>query len=599
MSPSSPTATDVSLASFSILVEGKQIDSTYQVVSLETWVSVNKVPKAQLVIYDGSAAESTFPISSAEVFLPGKRVEILAGYNGKNTLIFSGIIIKQGIEIDQVQASRLVIDVSDEAIKMTLERKNAIFEKVKDSTLIGTLIANSGLKKKVDSTTTVHEEIVQYYATDWDMMLIRAELNSFVVIVENGTVLVRKPDTQQTPVLAVKYGDTILDLQAELDARTQYAQSSVRSYTWDPATQQLIEAGPRAVSVKEQGNLPSDQLAQVFKLKTFTQQTGGLLEKESLTDWSSAELLKRRLAKIRGHVRFQGSAKAQTGTTIDLAGLGTRFNGTAFISGVHHRIADGQWLTTVEFGLSSRWFAAEAPQIAAPDASGQLPPIKGLQTGVVKKVAQDPSGEYRVQVSLPLLQDKDKGVWARLGGFYGSNKVGALFFPEVGDEVIVGFMNEDPRFPVILGSVYSKKLAPPYPPDEKNNKKAIVTRSKLEISFDDENKIIQIHTPGKHIIKLDDKSGTLSIQDSNRNTVSLAKGGITLESASNLTLEAKGNITLQAGGNLSLKAAANATMEGLKVAHKAKSKFSATGTSGAEVTSSGLLTLRGTLVKIN
>ena len=201
-------------------------------------------------------------------------------------------------------------------------------------------------------------------------------------------------------------------------------------------------------------------------------------------------------------------------------------------------------------------------------------------------------------VKLPLLQSK-VDVWARLGTFYASNKVGAVFYPEPNDEVVVGFMNEDPRYPVILGSLYSKKLSPPYPPDEKNTNKAIVTKSKLEITFDDKDKILEIKTPNKQSVKLDDKSKAISIKDANGNQVSLSKGGITMDSASNIKIKAKGNITLDAKGNLSMKAAANASTEGLQVINKAKAKYSAKGNAAAELTSSGMLTVRGTLVKIN
>jgi Rhs element Vgr protein len=599
MTPPSPLAGDTSLVTFTVKVEGEKIKSSYQVDSIDTWTAVNKVPKARLVLFDGTAAESDFPISSLKTFLPGNKLSIAAGYNQKETVIFQGVIVKQGIEIDRTEGSKLIVDATDVAIKMTLERKNALFEKIKDSDLIGKLIAASGLAKDVGATNTVHEAVVQYYASDWDLMLTRAEMNGFVAIASGGKVTVKEPDTSQTAVLLLKYGDSIYDLEAEMDAATQLAPSAIKSYTWDVATQKLIEAGPGSVSIKEQGNVSSDELAKVFKVAKFNQQTGGTLEKTSLQDWSAAELLKSKLSKIRGFVRFQGSALAQTGKTLELQGLGPRFNGTAWISGVHHGIRNSEWLTTADFGLSAKWFASETPDVAAPGASGQLPPVKGLQTAIVKKVAKDPDGEFRVLVSLPLLQDDAKGVWARLGTFYASNQAGAVFFPEAGDEVVVGFMNEDPRYAVILGSVYSKKLAPPYPPDEKNTRKAIVTQSKLEITFDDKDKIIEIKTPGKHTIKMDDKSGAISIQDSNKNTVSLSKGGITLDSGSNLTIKAKGNVTIQAGANLTLNAKANASMEGVQVAHKAKGQFTAKASGTAEVSGTAMLTLKGALVKIN
>jgi len=599
MSPKSPINSDTSLVSFTIKVEGKIIDSSFQVVSIDTWNSVNKIPKAQVVLFDGSAAESDFKISASNDFIPGNKIEISAGYNQKEKLIFSGLIVKQGIEISRDQGSKLVIDVTDEAIKMTLDRKNAIFEKIKDSDLIGKLISNNGLKKEVSTTSSIQAELVQYYTSDWDLMVSRAEINGFIVYIANGKVTVKKPDTQQEPDLIVKYGDSILDLQLEMDASTQFSSSSIKSYAWDSEQQKIIESGPDSIKVKEQGNIKSSQLANVFKVKKYTQQTGGLIDKPSLKNWSSAELQRSILSKIRGSVQFQGSALSETGKTIELAGLGARYNGKAFISGVHHSIYSGKWITRVDVGLNPDSFTQITPDIAAVGASGQIPPIKGLQTGVVKKIAKDPDGEHRVFVNIPILQDSSKGIWVRLGSFYASNKFGAMFYPELKDEVVIGFMNEDPRYGVILGSLYSKKQVPPYPVDEKNIKKIIKTKSGLEISFDDNDKVIELMTPSKQQIRIDDKAKSIFLKDSNNNKLTLANTGISLDSASNIKMTAKGNITLDAKGNLKFDAKAKASISALQIDHMAKTKFSAKGNAASEVTASGILTLKGAMVKIN
>ena len=56
--------------------------------------------------------------------------------------------------------------------------------------------------------------------------------------------------------------------------------------------------------------------------------------------------------ETRGHVRFQGSGLAETGRTIALAGLGTRFSGTATITGVRHSIRpDTGWITKADLSL--------------------------------------------------------------------------------------------------------------------------------------------------------------------------------------------------------------------------------------------------------
>src|SRR5688572_8920228 len=143
MSPPSPTA-EAALLSYEIKASGKAIDSTYQVVSIDTWNGVNKVPRARVVLYDGSAADRKFPVSSAATFLPGTDVQISGGYDGKLKPLFSGIVIRHGIQIPRNAASTLVVDMADAAIKMTVARNTAVSGKMKDSDLINTLISKYG-----------------------------------------------------------------------------------------------------------------------------------------------------------------------------------------------------------------------------------------------------------------------------------------------------------------------------------------------------------------------------------------------------------------------------------------------------------------------
>ncbi len=597
MSPPSPTA-EAALFSYQIKAGGKTIDDTCQVVSIDAWNAINKVPRARIVLYDGAASDSTFSVSSRESFLPGTAIDVSGGYGGKLTSLFSGIVIRHSIEIPRNAASMLVVDVADSAIKMTVARQTALSEKMKDSDMISALISKHGLSSDVSATTVQHEAIVQFDATDWDTLLTRAEMNGMVVITDAGKVSVKPPDTSSSPVLEVKYGESIVDLRAEMDAVGQYAASAVKSVAWDSATQALIQSATASADVTEAGNVSSATLAKVLGIDSFSRVTAGLVVKDDLTSWSSAELLRSKLSKICGQVRFQGSAVAKTGSMIALAGLGDRFNGNVFISGVHHSIRDNGWFTTVDFGLPAGWHADRRPSAFAA-AAGHLPPIRGLQSGIVKQIHEDPSGAYRILVTLPLVQSDTNGVWARLASFYASNGVGTAFYPEVGDEVIVGFMNEDPRFAVVLGSVYSAKLTPAFAPEQKNKIKGLKTHSKLELTFDDTDKIVTIKTPGGHVFVMDDKAGSISITDSNKNSLVLGKEGIALDSASNIAIKAKGDITITPTGNLSMKATGNAACEGVQIDLKAQAALSAQGNASAELKSSGAVTVQGALVKIN
>jgi len=591
MTAPSPVQLATAPPSWTITANGSALDTSYQIVSIETWHGVNKLPRARLVISDGSAAGEGFPISEGSTLIPGVALSIALGYGSSATTVFSGVIQRQGLEFSANGPSRLVVEATDKAMAMTLARGNAIFENMTDSAVCSQLISSvSGLTPDVTSTSTQHAAIVQYYASAWDLMVIRAQTNGMVVTVDAGTVTVAPPNTSTSPVLALTFGESLLEFRGHMDAATQIAASAIQSFAWDPATQALAQSSGASASVTTPGNISSATLAKVFDVSQYLQQSSGALQAAELTDWSSAELLKTQLAKIRGEARFQGSALVKPGTLVTLAGLGERFNGNAWVSAVNHRLAEGLWITSIEIGLSPNWFAASAPDVAAPGASGQLPPVNNLQSGVVKQIDSDPDGEFRVLVTLPLLQaTSEAAVWARFGSFYASNGIGSNFYPEIGDEVVIAFLNGDPRYPVVMGSLYSKLNPPPYPPTAggsaaPNNTKSFMTKSKLHIDFVEDAKQILIKTPGNQSVDVNDQAKSITITDMNGNSITLDESGIAIKSAKQITMSAGTDISASASSNVSITAQASLT---------------ASANATAELKASGMMTVKGATVALN
>ncbi len=296
---------------------------------------------------------------------------------------------------------------------------------------------------------------------------------------------------------------------------------------------------------------------------------------------------------------FQGSAKAKIGSIIEVQGVGNRFNGDLYISGVCHQITDGQWYTEVEFGMSPDW-SADHRDLAAPPASGLLPAVEGLQIGVVKKLDEDPDKQNRIQVTVPIMQAETEGVWARLATFYASSDIGNFFIPEIGDEVVLGYFNNNPGEPVILGSLYSSGRKPSYELTAENNTKAIVTKSKLKIEFDEKDKITTIITPGENKIVLSDKDKSILLADQNDNKVELSSDGISLESPKDIKLNAKGKIELSAVGEISISSSGGDVKgAGLNINLEAQVGFVGKGSATAEVSASGQTTVKGAMVMIN
>lgn len=581
----------------SLFSNGARINDAINIASVAITNAVNRIPYARIEMLDGDMPNKDFPISSGNDFKPGNEIKINAGYGDSEDTIFQGIVIKHSIKISGDNNSRLVLECRDKAVAMTIGRHNANYVDKKDSEIISDLISNyAGLSSDVDATNTQYKELVQYYCSDWDFMLSRAEVNGLLICVEDAKLSVKAPQVSGSAELKLTYGDDVIELHAEIDARTQYAE--VNTASWDPSEQAVVEeqAGPQTLN--KQGDLTAKDLAAVVDLKSFRLQTPTVVEKTALKDWAAAQQLKAGLSRIRGRIKFQGSARVKAGTLISLEGVGDRFSGNLFVSSVNHQITAGKWITEVDFGMSPDWFA-EQRDLVAPPASGFLPGIEGLQIGVVMKLDEDPDGQSRVQVSVPILQAQTEGVWARLANFHASNSFGAFFIPEIGDEVILGYLNNDPSNPVVLGSLYSSKQVAPYELTADNYTKAIVTKSQLKIEFDDDKKITTIITPGGNQVVLSDDEKSISLQDQNSNKLELNPDGIVLDSPKDISITARGKITIDAVGEIAVSSKADVKVEGLNVNHTANVGFTAKGNASAELSASGQTTVKGAMVMIN
>lgn len=576
---------------------GTALPGTVQVVSVSVKKTINRIPVAEIVVLDGDMPQKDFPVSNAGYFKPGGTIKINAGYGAEEEAIFEGIVVKHGIKITGDNYSRLVIECRDKAVAMTIGRKNANYVDSKDSDIITKLVGNyGGLTSDIASTETQYKELVQYYCTDWDFMLSRAEVNGLLVIVDDAKVTVKPPVTSGTPQLKVTYGEDLMEFHASMDARSQL--SKVQGVCWNLKNQAVVQQQATPETLNAQGDLDSSTLAKVVGPAAFRLQTPAPMESTALQAWVKGRQVKAGLARIQGRMRFQGSAKAKAGEMIELGGVGNRFNGNVFVSSVHHAVADGNWTTEVEFGMPQEWFA-ENRDLVAPPASGLLPGIEGLHVGVVKKLDADPEGQYKVQVSIPVLQAETDGVWARLTKFYASEGFGAFFVPEIGDEVVLGYFNNDPSNPVILGSLYSSKRKPAYEMTADNFKKAIVTKSKLTLEFDDDKKVVTVVTPAKNKIVISDDDKSILLQDQTGNKVKLSQDGILLDSPKDISIKAQGKISLSAVGNVEIDSKADMTAGATNITHSAKAGFTAKGNATAELSASGQTTVKGSMVMIN
>jgi Rhs element Vgr protein len=578
------------IVSFTLKLQGSELAGSYEVHSIDIDQQYNQIPWAEITILLPEQADD-LAASSSEAFTPGSDVEIQLGYGDTKTTVFKGIITGNRLKIQSLSGPTLILSCQDKAIKLKPGIKTRAFTQQTDSVIIENIISQAGLEKAVDSTAYINPQLIQFQETDWDFVVKRAQANGLIVYAEAGKVLVKKPVSKDGPVLKVEYGLDIYEFDAEIDAASQLA--SVTYGGWDFKTQTLLSGVSTEPVVNRQGNLTGKKLSEVVGPVEETIQTTLPLPAKELKVNADAKLFNNRLERIRGRVSFQGSALAKVNTLIELVGCGARFNGPALISRVQHTLIDGNWKTMVDFGLAPDFYAAAS----GPFMQDLYPSIQGLQNALVTKLDEDPDGEHRVEVEVPAYGHT---IWARIASFYATSGKGVFFLPEVGDEVVVGFMGNDPRFPIILGSLYSSKNAPAYTANEENSIKAFVTKADLKIALNDKDKIITINTPAGNEFVLSDQDKSITLTDQNGNKVEMSDAGISLKSAKDIKLDATGNVSIKAGQKIDLEASGgDLTLKGMNVNADGQVGAVIKGGASAELSAGGQTTVKGAMVMIN
>lgn len=575
--PSSSAGTDV--VTFTVKIEGENVPRSINISSVVIQRQAYRIPSCKLIIYDGDPAQSNFPASNEELFIPGKKLELWAGYEADEDLLFTGIVVKQAIKIRNEKSPVLEVEAKDACIKLSTYAKSKYFAELSDQQVMEEIIQDAGLESEIESTGAALKEIVQYHASDWDFIMTRAEANGLICFCEDGKLIANKPDLSAAETLSVLFGATMLEMDAEIDARSQFA--TVHAQTWSHANQELVDVEATAPTISKAGNLSPEDLSDATGNNKQVFQHGGALPEPQLQQWADAQLMRNRLSKIRGSAKFQGYADVKPGQLISIAGVGDRFSSTAFISGIRHELFDGSWTTTAQFGLDATTYAAALPISAFP-AAAYGPAIKGLHVGIVTDL-EDPLNEFRVKIKIPSISMQDEGMWARMSMPDAGNNRGFFFRPEVGDEVLIGFLNEDPNYPVILGGLHSSAKATPLQQKNDNHEKGLQTRSEMKWMWNDEKKSFTTETPAGKKIIVDEDAGEIQIADENGNKFLMNADGITIEATKAINIKAGTDLKMEAL-NAELKASASG-------------KLNASGT--MEVSSSGSTTVKGSIVQIN
>ncbi len=509
----------------------------------ETCHSINQIPSAKLKLNFNEAnlasGQKSISVQNDDLKLcqPGKEVKLRVMSKSE---VFSGIVTQQECSLKD-NCLELTLTLRHSLQRLVSTHRSQVFADKTDAEIVKTIFKEHEVAcKKCEGLDVKHPQMLQFACSDWRFVRSRLAANNVWLLASPTEVQVIKPS------LAGKAQHSLLRVRS--DAK----HVSVDEAYWRRSCTELPEAlSVSNWSVSEQKmsaalsgmkpklgseGLDPSQFKPLSKQKWQLAYTTALASGEAQA-LAHGRLLAQHTAGVQANFTVSGSADYEIGQTLELAGFSTPLNGLGLISEVRHRFTAEGWDTLLALGQD----------LMRDVAADLLPTAQGLYIGIVAKHKADPDNATRLQVSLPALNLDNKPIWARFAAPYASKDSGLCLYPEEGDEVVLGFLEEDPRYPVILGALHNPKNKPPFPPSVENLEKGLV------LAKGDQKQQLVFNT----------KDGS-AVLEAGKDQLTL-KQGITLASNEAVTITAQKKIEVAAKQQVNVQGQSGVTVKGAKV----------------------------------
>lgn len=508
--------------------------------------------------------------------------------------------------------------------RLQRRRKTRTFLNMKLSDVARKIAGDAGLTVgTIEQTRTVHDHIGQVNQTDWDFLVSRARTIGYEVGIIDGEFTFRQAAGARglAGTVTLDFAGNLLTFRPRVTAANLAEKTEVR--VWDPLAAKVTAAQARseARSVRLNGTQPRD-LAAIFGDKAAAKtRSGGTADYGPppgedayvISDWplaggaSAGAACEEAVAGVAEHVagtfaeaegEAMGHPGLRAGAAVEITGVSERFSGTWVATRSRHVFdSDGYH---VRFEVSGQQDRSLLGLTAGRSSHRGSPLWSGVVCGVVTN-NNDPEKKGRVKLILPWLSPLYETDWAPVSQAGAGSLSGAMFLPEVGDEVLVGFEFGDPQRAYVLGGVVNNKstyqLGGP-PIKVKGAASAVVWRGIVSatgnrLAFHDEladpegrqpptaSDLVLGTKDGGMALTIDQTAGTVALTcEPTPPTSKTAAGAVTIACGDTGTIDIKtgtgGTVNIDGGAQLNLRAQA-----------------------GIKIESQGVVQIKGAQVKLN
>ncbi len=477
-------------------------------------------------------------LSDAERFKIGQEIRIALGDSKLKKEVFVGEITDVELDISMSARTPLLIRAYDRAHRLHRGRFTRSFTQMTDSDVARKIAGEVGLAADVESTTEVHEYVLQDNETNWDFLQARARRLGFDLLVRDKALVFKPPaegEVEAEPV-PLSWPGELYSFRARMVTAGQVDEVRVRG--WDPVNKKAVEGKatrarltPRIGETRSGGEAASDAFRHesrfmVAREPVYSQTQADALAQAVLDELGNSFVLAEGVA--------MGNPRIRLGSEVELEKVGKQFRGTYVVTEVRHAYRPEGY--RIEFKITGRRSTDIVSLLTEPRRPGVH-----ILTGIVTN-NKDERDLGRVKVKLPVLGDDVESHWCRLVTIGAGPERGMQYTPEIDDEVLV--MGADINQLYVLGGMWNTRDMPPQKSGEAVSAGRVVKR------------IIRSRTGHEVLLDDSDGGGGITILDSTK------KNKIVIDTANNsLELAVEGDIKLQAGGKLTIEAQMDATIK--------------------------------------